>query len=130
MKINFISDSLRGGGAERVMVLLADHFASKGHTVSILTFNEGDDYELSEKVKRIRLHHGKCKIHRLRSLFNLFGFYKKKDTRPDVIISFNTETNFVSILVSRFYSIRIICSEHTNYLQKGNYVARFTRGQS
>ena len=119
---------MTGGGAERVMVLLAEHFTLKGHTVSILTFNEGDAYEISLGIKRIRLHRGKFKNHKLRNLDNLFRHYKTKDNRPNIIISFITETSLISILISKFYSIKIICSEHINYLQKGNYITKFTRG--
>jgi len=127
MKINFISSSLVGGGAERVLVNLANHFVTIGHEVSIITFNHGDDYEISKDILRVRLHEGKINNHKLRSANNLIKHYREKNNRPDIVISFITETNLISIPVCRFYSLKIICSEHITYLQKGNYVTKFTR---
>lgn len=127
MKINFISSSLTGGGAERVLVLLANHFSEKGHKVSIITFNQGEAFQVHDSIKRICLHHGKFRNHKLRSINNLLGHYKVKNNRPDVIISFITNTNFISTIVAKYFGIKIICSEHINYLQKGNYLTKFTR---
>ena len=39
MKVDFLISSLGGGGAERVMVLLANYFVEKGHDVSLITFS-------------------------------------------------------------------------------------------
>jgi GalNAc-alpha-(1->4)-GalNAc-alpha-(1->3)-diNAcBac-PP-undecaprenol alpha-1,4-N-acetyl-D-galactosaminyltransferase len=127
MRIDFISSSLVGGGAERVLVNIANHLTNKGYIISIITFNEGDDYEISNEISRIRLHKGKFRNHKLRSTLNLIKHYKERKNRPDIIISFITEINLISILVSKIYSLKIICSEHINYLQKGNYVTKFTR---
>lgn len=127
MKIDFICSSLVGGGAERVLVNLANHLVTKGYSLSIITFNPGDDYEISKDISRVRLHEGKPKNHKLRSANNLIKYYKEKNNRPDIVISFITETNLIAILVSRLYSLKIICSEHITYLQKGNYVTKFTR---
>lgn len=88
MRIDFIVHSLQGGGAERVLVLLASHFQTKGHDIAIITFNEGEDYEIPKSIERIRLHKGIFKIHKLRCLNNLFKHYKIKNRRPDVVISF------------------------------------------
>ncbi|MEQ8217993.1 MAG: glycosyltransferase family 4 protein [Arenibacter sp.] len=127
MKIDFISSSLTGGGAERVLVLLANHFSEKGHQVNIITFNKGEAYLIHTSVSRIRLHSGKFKNHKLRSINSLIAHYKDENNRPDIVISFITNTNFISILAAKYYGIKIICSEHINYLQKGNYLTKFTR---
>ncbi|RTE53801.1 glycosyltransferase family 4 protein [Arenibacter aquaticus] len=129
MKIDFIIGSLTGGGAERVLVLLANYFVENGHTVRIITFYDGDAYELDSRISRVRLHGGKIKNHKIRSLKNLIGFYRIKDNRPNVIISFITQTNLVSIIVAKIYDINIIVSEHNSYLraQHPKYLTNFTR---
>ena len=129
MKIDFIIGSLTGGGAERVLVLLGNYFAENGHTVRIITFYDGDAYELDSRISRVRLHDGKIKNHKIRSLINLFGFYKKKSNRPNVIISFITQTNLISIIIAKIYGINIIVSEHNSYLraQHPKNLTNFTR---
>lgn len=126
MKIDFISSSLTGGGAERVMVLLANFFVIKGHEVSIITFNDGDDFKIDNRVKRVRLHFGRIKNHTLRSICNLFFFYKKKRNRPDFSISFLSRTNFISIISCKIFSIKTIVSEHSNHLRVGDKIRWFT----
>ena len=126
MKIDFISSSLDGGGAERVAVLLANFFVTNGHQVSIITFNKGDAYQIDENIKRVRLHSGSIKNHTVRSLWNLTLYYKVKRNRPDIVISSICTMNFVSILVCKLFSIKIIASEHHNHLRKVYRITKFT----
>jgi len=132
-KIDFIIVALSGGGAERVLTILANNFADRGYEVSVLTFNEssqGDDaYVLDPKIERIKLHDGKYSNHKIRSLNSLVSYYKDKTKRPDVIISFVCFTNLIAILAARFYGIKIIASEHTNHHLKGSpeFLVDFTR---
>jgi GalNAc-alpha-(1->4)-GalNAc-alpha-(1->3)-diNAcBac-PP-undecaprenol alpha-1,4-N-acetyl-D-galactosaminyltransferase len=127
MKIDFVINSLVGGGAERVMVLLANYFSSKGHDITIITFNEPDDFELNAEVKRVRLHHGTIKNHTIRSILNLSKYYSNKSNRPQVMIPFMTHGNFIGILVGKLYGIKTVSSEHNNHLKKTDFVAAFTK---
>lgn len=129
MKIDFIIGSLTGGGAERVLVLIANWFSQKGDTVRIITFNKGDAYDLDNNITRVNLHKGKIKNHKIRNLYNLNKLYKKKNNRPDVIISFISLTNLISIIIAKIYNIKIIVSEHNSYLraQHPKYLTNFTR---
>src|SRR5690606_28336361 len=127
MKIHFIIGSLAIGGAQRVMILLANYFAEKNHDVSIITFNEPNDFEPNSKVKRIRLHDGKIKNHTLRRITVLSQFYFKKENRPDVIIPFITHINFIGIIVGKLYRIKVISSEHNNHLKKTDFIGKITK---
>ncbi|USD24821.1 glycosyltransferase family 4 protein [Flagellimonas marinaquae] len=129
MKLDFIIAHLRSGGAQRVMVLLANHFSKLGYQVNIITFNKGLAFDLDEKINLVNLHHGKIPNHTFRSLYNLILYYKKKKNRPNLVISFITQLNFISILASKFYGIKIIVSEHSNYLsaQKPVFFTHFIR---
>jgi glycosyltransferase involved in cell wall biosynthesis len=60
MKLAFVIKSLtvRGGGAERVLVEVASGLAARGHEVSVVTFHGGDDpdfYPLDPRIERVRL---------------------------------------------------------------------------
>lgn len=125
MKIDFIISALNGGGAERVLVLLANHFSSIGYEVSIITFNNGDAYELNNSIKRVKLHHGSFPNHTIRSLFNLLKYYSEKENKPDIAISFINRISFVSIIACKLRSIKIIVSEHINHLRIKNRLVKF-----
>ena len=49
--------SLQFGGAERVVANMANHWAARGETVSVVTLSreEGDTYSVDERVTRIAL---------------------------------------------------------------------------
>lgn len=54
MKILFYINTICHGGAERVMVNLAEQCSSHGHEVALATsYKSQGEYELSENVKRI-----------------------------------------------------------------------------
>ena len=127
MKIDFIIASLTGGGAERVLILLANELRKKNNEVSIITFNGQDDYAYGSGIKRVKLHEGFFNNHTIRRFFQLNKYYLKKKNRPDIIISFLPPVSFVAILVAKFYGIKIIASEHINHLQVENKTVAFTR---
>lgn len=129
MKIHFLLPALSGGGAERVMVILANHFASIGHEIFLITFNPGEAYSLDTGVKRIKLHHGKFPNHKIRTFLNLRGYYASSQNRPDVLISFLTLNNLIAVLVARLYSLKVIISEHNSQLHVPGpvWLSKFTR---
>ena len=115
MKIDFLINSLSGGGAERVITTIANGFSKKGYSVKLITFNHNEFYSTNPEINRIKLHHGKIKNHSVRSLINLFFFYLKSKNRPDVLVSFMPKTNSIAILVAKIFKIKVIISEHSNH---------------
>ncbi|WP_047245783.1 glycosyltransferase family 4 protein [Maribacter thermophilus] len=128
MKIDFVINSLAGGGAERVLVTIVNGL-SKKHKVRIITFNPAVKtyYEIDEKVEIKNLHHGKIKNHLVRSLHNLHSFYRNKKNRPDVLISFIHLVNFISIIVGKLRNIKVIICEHTNHKTTSRTQIKFIR---
>ena len=127
MKIDFVVNSLVAGGAERVLILLANHFDEKGHDVSIITFNEPEVFSANPTVKRIRLHDGKFKNHTLRSIRNLWKHYSKKEHRPDIMMPFMTQTNFIGALVGKLRGIKVVSAEHNNHLRETDTIGTLAR---
>ena len=116
MKVDFIIGRLGKGGAERVMVTLANYFVKKEHDVRIITFDDyPDGYLISDKIKRIRILRKKLRTKKLDNLYGLASFYKPRDKRPEMVISFLTFTNLISILACKYRKIPIIVSEHNNH---------------
>ena len=79
MKIDFVIASLSGGGAERVMVLLANKLSSLGYRVNIITFSPGLAYDLDDDVELTNLHKSRIKNHSLRRFVSLLRYYKTKE---------------------------------------------------
>lgn len=133
MKIDFVISSLTPGGAERVLVLMANSLAHniKNDVSVIVLYKRSESYPLDPAVKKIELKQSKLILnYTLSSLINLTNYYRKKSRRPDVLISFLTTTNFISIIVAKLFSIKIIAQEHislTGYGGDNPYIAKITR---
>lgn len=127
MKIHFVISGLKGGGAERVLLLLSNAFARKGYQIAIITFNGKDAFIPDEGIQRIRLHGGKISNHSLRSFLNLGKFYLQGENRPDLLISFMPSISFIAILIAKLYRIKIIACEHINHERKDSRLDQFTR---
>lgn len=113
--IAFYIGSLARGGAERVIVNLAEYFLSVGYRVTIVTkLMEQDEYDSNPSIERIladiegdeisdnRVINFIARIKKLRNIW--------KRIKPDVIVSFIKKNNFMAITSSRFLHIPVIVS--------------------
>ncbi len=120
MKITFIISSLSSGGAERVMVNIANHL-SQHHDVYILTYStEKPYYALSQKIRHIKLdilQHASSKLASFKNSIHRLLILKKtlKVIDADVNVSFMTQTNVLSIIASKLNMQKIIISERIAY---------------
>lgn len=115
MKIDFTISSLRRGGGERVLVTVANNLVNRGFNVKVIIFIDAVEYNLDKKIKLIKLNTGFFSNETLRYTHELFKIYRKKNARPDILISFMTQTNLSAIIVARLFKIKVIASEHTNH---------------
>ena len=102
MKIMFYINAIHHGGAERVMVNLAEMFANRGNDVSLVTsFMDIWEYTLSGRVTRINLCERTYKgfIKRNYKLTKLLR-KKLKEEKPDILISFMAEPNFRALIAT------------------------------
>ncbi len=111
--------SLSGGGAERVLAEVTSGLASRGHNVTVVTydFREAQDfYLLSDKIKRVRLgiggrHRRSNVVQTLRQIWALRRVTKR--TEPDVAIGFMHSAYIPLGLALKGTGIPMIASEHT-----------------
>ena len=115
MHIAMLIGALTKGGAERVMVNLADYFVSQGHQVTLVTqYQKENEYPLNEKVKRVisditeEETTGNRIVNFKRRFCKLRGIWKTE--KPDVILSFIGKNNMMAILTSRFLNIPVAVS--------------------
>lgn len=104
--------SLRGGGAERVMVTLANGFASRGHRVDLVLARAEGAYltEVAPAVRVVDLNKGRV----LASLLPLARYLRRE--RPDAILSALNHANIVAILARKIarVPIRLVVSERNS----------------
>ena len=111
-KICLFLPSLRGGGAERVMLTLANGIAEKGYIVDLVLAKAEGPYlkDVSPKVNVIDLDAS-------RMLLSLLPFakYLKKE-KPDSILSAMRHVNIIAFLAKSLSGskARLVFSEHNN----------------
>lgn len=103
--------SLGGGGAERMMVILANEFSERGYCVDLILAKSGNTYMqlLSEKVNIINLNSS-------RTITSILPLAKYLYTnKPRAILSALTDANIVTILAHKisFSSARLVISERS-----------------
>ncbi len=120
MKITLISSSLKVGGAERVMSIIANYWAARRWQITILTFDDGSQppfYDLDKRIEhrclglKIRDGYG---ISALSQNFRQIGKLKKAivASRPEVVISFVNTTNIMTLLACWRIDVPTIVCEH------------------
>lgn len=104
--------SLRGGGAERVMVLLANGFAQRGYALDLVLVSAEGPYlkDVDEAVRVIDLKAGRV----IKSLLPLVRYLRRE--RPVALLSAMGHANVVAVAARAIarVSLRVVVSEHTN----------------
>lgn len=135
MKILYFISTLSGGGAERVMSTVANHFANKPeYDITIVTdTSQPIVYDISDNVRFLDLEKGRPypngflarPIHFINTLYTIFSIYKRE--KPDVVISFQTGMNGMVNLALCLTWAKIISSEHSYYNWKYTRIEEFMR---
>ncbi len=134
-KLGFYISSLQTGGAERVCVTLANHFAKIGYDVFISTSTESctDFYQVSHAVKRIDNKY-KFKsniIHRIFDTFKKINIARNQilSEKPDYVFAFCTSEIIKHAIVKSFtaHKYKLIACEHNNYSAVKSKVRRYFR---
>lgn len=119
-KIAFLIPSLSPGGAERVIVILANKFASNFEVFLIVFYKSETLYSIDEKVKLIYLQEKyspsssligaiRSNLICLRKIIRICRSYK-----IDALIGFTTNVNVITILSSKLLRIPNLVSERNN----------------
>lgn len=119
MKVVFFIHSLRSGGAERVLGLLANDWVNQGHDITIAANDINEVfYPINSQINILDIgvqHKGITKgitanIARIQKIKQTIT-----DTDPDIIISFMTTMNIKVTLASKLAKKPIIISERTSF---------------
>lgn len=115
MKVIFVIVSMAGGGAERVISILANQFVKKGIEVMIL-MTAGDEvaYELDPRIRLISVGGvtGGSMIKRLQRIGNMRKVFR--ENKEAVIISFGPGTSFFAVAADLFLKHKFVISERND----------------
>lgn len=118
--VSLFIQTLEVGGAQRVVVNLANGFASAGYTTDIVLVNRSGDFlsEVAENVRIVDLGADRtitC-IPQLRRYF--------QNTAPSIMISAMTHTNVAALLASDLAgaSTDVIVTEHGDFVERYKYM--------
>jgi len=119
-KLCFVISSLEGGGAERVLSNLANHFSEKDFDVTVICLNQAPTkYVLAPKIKLKVLvdRRGKSDLFS-RLKFAAVTFYRLiatlREEKPVCCISFMTSVNIWTGIACILLNIKYIISERTS----------------
>lgn len=115
MRITFLSASLGGGGAERVVSELATEMSDQGHAVSIIVVGSSDRaYGISDRIPVIDCAK-KYPVPGVSFLKRVMDIKKAlKELNPDVCISFNTTVNIYGALACGGRKCRLVLAERND----------------
>ncbi len=123
MNIVFFVAGMNGGGAERTIASLANHYVKQGECVSIFVIGEGASfYSLDDRVNYIRLKLDEKDLVKNSTIKNMFLYAKcLKNQVPsdtDVVVAFDCRLAVVAKLALK-KRVRVIGSERGNpYITK------------
>lgn len=120
--IAFVLPGLDAGGSEHIVSLLCNHFAGLGWTVTLLSFGESSsnpyyDHDPAVRIRplglaprrRGRIGAVAAAVSRWRRLQDALA-----TARPDLVVSFLTRTNVLSVLAARPLGVPVLVSERNN----------------
>lgn len=119
-KIAFLIPSLSSGGAERVVVSLANKFANKFEVFLIVLNETKTVYDVDKEVNLIYLQEKYAPSNSLiKAITSNVIFVKKivktaRKNQIDILIGFTTSVNILSIISSRFLKRPNLISERNN----------------
>ncbi len=109
----FYINSLNRGGAERVLLQLAERFAAAGYrSVFVTSFSSGDEYPVPENVERISMEAENLPQSRLKKNISRIKALRLlcKEYKPDALIAFMAEPNFRAVLAAAGLPVKTIIS--------------------
>jgi len=116
MRLALVISSLGAGGAERVLATLANHWAGRGDTVTLITLADGtaDFYPLDERIRRVPLglagRSGGLVAALRANLARLWALRRAiHAARADYVVSFGDKTNVLTLLTG--WGVPVIISE-------------------
>lgn len=118
-RIALVIDSFRGGGAQRMMVNLANHWVGEGYPVDFLVVtDEGPFRDLLDSNVRLRVLGARSALLSIHSIARYL-----RHSQPRVILSALTNVNIATIVASKLAgkNVRVVVSERNSFSSVARY---------
>ncbi len=120
MRLTFVNYHLAVGGAERILALMANYWAERGHRISIVTLDDGTAapfFVLHETIRRHPLGIAGISSNPVYATWNNAQRLRRlrraiKDTTPELVISFVDQMNVLTLLAMLGLDIPVVVTEH------------------
>ena len=124
--IMFMIPSMIRGGAERVVSILANDYASRGWDVSILMLLHSHvGYDLAPSIKVIDISDDSKPVALMYPFLIMRVKKAVKTAKPDIIVSFMSNTCLISGPACRGVNARLVVSERIDpYQDRRNFIVR------
>jgi len=121
-RLALVVSSLRGGGAERVMVLLANELVERGYAVDLVLVQVVGPYrsEVDDRVRIVDL----AASRNILSLWPLVQYLRRE--RPTVLLSALADINCISVWARTLSGVdcRLVLSAHNTLSQSVRYASQ------
>ena len=120
MRLTFITYDLGCGGAERVLSVVANCGAERGHAVTIITTSSApSSFALHPGIRHTGLGlagvSGNIRRALVANLRRLAALRRAVvESRPQVVISFSFQSNALTVLATRGLGVPVVVCEHTD----------------
>ena len=120
-RLVFVIHSLSGGGAERVLANMANHWSAQGHLVTVVTLADinSDRYRLDSSIERVALGLTQESPHTFATAWNTWRRIRAlrsaiRQTRADRVISFTEKINVLVVLATLGMRMSTVICERTD----------------
>ena len=120
-RYTLVIHALNSGGAERVLVSLANHWAEAGVQVTVLTLAPlaSDHYRLRAEVQRVGLDLQQTSRSPLQAVGNNLRRIRRlrraiRESRPELVLSFTDRMNVLTLLASRWQPWPVMIAERND----------------
>ena len=119
-RLTLVISSLLGGGAERVLTILANGWVNRGTPVTLVTLDDrAPFYALDFRVARQPLAVAGISANSLAAIWNNLRRVRVlrlaiRASRPDAVVSFGDVTNVLTLLATRGLGIPVVVSERSD----------------
>jgi len=121
MRIVFLVVNLACGGVERTVSYLSEYFAENGHNTAIICVSDEQFYDISKKVKLIKLNIPSACSNFFERIINILKRFIEigkvlKDEKPDCVVCLDAAMLRFIYFQHKFGKFKVITSERNNPL--------------
>lgn len=114
MKILFLIDTMKSGGAQKVMLSHCEYLLKNQYNITIISIKKLNSYDLNHKIKFYEIIEPEEKI--TTNIFSIIEFIASKVKDIDIIIGFSDLiVNYIAYTIAKIYNKPLLLSTRTHF---------------